>query len=98
VVVKEVALVGVEAAGLEGFTSPDSHSGHRFGIGDRGNQHLAIVAEGDEAAIEEMIDGWGEQEPIRACEEILLTPSTDKMADSMGSMTSSSITSGAAPS
>ena len=62
--VEEVLLVGVEVADVGGRISAHAHFDQGAVISDRGDDELAIVGEGNESTVEEVVDRGGEQEAV----------------------------------
>lgn len=59
-VVKEVALIGIEAANPRRRLHIDSHAPKRIGIGDGRDERFARVLERNETPVKEVIDGRGD--------------------------------------
>ncbi len=71
-VVKEVALIGIEAANSRRRLHVDSHATKRIGIGNRRDERFARVLERNETPVKEVIDGRGEEETIASDEPFLV--------------------------
>ena len=71
-VVKEVPLIGIEAANPRRRFHVDTHAPKRIGIGDGRDERFARVFKRNETPVKEVIDGRGEEETITCSEPFLI--------------------------
>ena len=77
-------LIRVEWKGTGRSLWIEPHALQRKDIRDWGDKHCSAVFEADEAAVEQVVCGRGEQEPVRAFETFFvraLSPRLDVAAD-----------------
>ena len=59
-------LATTETTNVSRLSRIEAHPEKRLAMGDRRDDDITVVLEADEAAVEEVIDGWRQEESVLA--------------------------------